>query len=373
MLSLQYGEQGVQHKIYAEHELWKYVRTASRATTKKALIQQAFSLLSRALWSGQARRRLCAAAKALYAGNRSSVPDLLALRPAAGDFDVLLAHFGPVGVRAMLLRDAGLLSGALATVFHGFDMSSGEILSRYMPLYRELMKKGDRQLPISQLWADRLLSWGADPEKIRVLHMGVDVDAFPRLPDKPFNQPLRVLCVGRFTEKKAQLDAIRAIQACRFDVQLELIGGGEMEPLLRAAAGGDSRIHFLGKRTQQEVFAALAEADIFMLPSVTASDGDMEGIPVALMEAMAMGVLVVSTWHSGIPELIQHGHSGLLVCEHDVQGLTATLESLHRGEHDVSAFRRAAREKVLTDFNNLMLDAELEAICSELCSPVELQ
>ncbi|MFT3906180.1 MAG: glycosyltransferase [Steroidobacteraceae bacterium] len=368
VLSLHAEDTGIRHHLCEKYRLEERVRKAVRASAARDVLIQLLRIATQSLWSSAARRRCAAAIRATLSRNWSAVPDLLAYRPVSGDYDVVIAHFGTLGVRAMALREAGLVSGRLITVFHGFDMSVHRLLRRHIPLYKRLLRTTEQQLPISKLWAERLLSWGGDPEKIRVLHMGVDVESLPALPDRPLGSPLQVLCVGRFTQKKAQADVIRAVLACRCDLRLDLIGGGEMESQLRALAGDDARIRFLGKRTQQEVFAALAAADVFMLPSVTAANGDMEGIPVALMEAMAMGVLVLSTRHSGIPELIEHERSGFLVAEHDVAGMAAILESLAAGLHDVSALRRAARARVLAEFDNGKLDLELERICARLCA-----
>lgn len=85
---------------------------------------------------------------------------------------------------------------------------------------------------------------------------------------------------------------------------------------------------FLGARTQEVVSDYLNESDIFLLPSVTAKDGDMEGIPVALMEAMAIGIPVISTFHSGIPELIKDRKSGYLVQEHDANAIAEIITEI---------------------------------------------
>ena len=96
----------------------------------------------------------------------------------------------------------------------------------------------------------------------------------------------------------------------------------------------------------------LDEADLFLLPSVTGENGDMEGIPVALMEAMAVGIPVVSTQHSGIPELIEAGQSGWLVPEYDVQALADRLQAFSSvEEQELQPMLSRAREKVENDFN----------------------
>jgi colanic acid/amylovoran biosynthesis glycosyltransferase len=103
----------------------------------------------------------------------------------------------------------------------------------------------------------------------------------------------------------------------------------------------------------------LRDTDICLQPSVTASDGDMEGIPVSLMEAMAMGLLVVSTRHSGIPELIEHRVSGLLAEERDAEGLAELLVEAIRNPRLADGWRRSAREKVEREYSLATLHRQL--------------
>jgi colanic acid/amylovoran biosynthesis glycosyltransferase len=111
----------------------------------------------------------------------------------------------------------------------------------------------------------------------------------------------------------------------------------------------------------------LDEADIFLLPSVTGADGDMEGIPVALMEAMAVGIPVVSTVHSGIPELIESGESGWLVPENDATALADRLQSLGEAEHQtLQPVITKARAKVDADFNQQAINTQLASLLQTL-------
>ena len=130
--------------------------------------------------------------------------------------------------------------------------------------------------------------------------------------------------------------------------------------------GCQDKVKFLGRQPQQQVFAELDRSDLFILPSVVAASGDMEGIPVALMEAMAKGVLVLATRHSGIPELIEHGVTGLLVPERNATAIAGVLERLVAGEWDLLAMRANARLKIEHEFNNSHLDLQLVDICQRL-------
>jgi Ser/Thr protein kinase RdoA (MazF antagonist) len=109
-------------------------------------------------------------------------------------------------------------------------------------------------------------------------------------------------------------------------------------------------VQLLGARPQDEVTAQLAEADLFVLPSVVAPNGQMEGIPVALMEAMASGLPVVATRLSGIPELVQDGVTGLLVTPGDERALADAIALLHQREHLRQEMGRRGQKKVTREF-----------------------
>ena len=122
-----------------------------------------------------------------------------------------------------------------------------------------------------------------------------------------------------------------------------------------------------GFKPSHEVKAMLDEADVFLLPSVTGADGDMEGIPVALMEAMAVGIPVVSTVHSGIPELIEPGHSGWLVAENNPEALAEALATFSDITPDtLEPVLHNARHKVETDFNQQLINRQLATLLQTL-------
>ncbi len=179
---------------------------------------------------------------------------------------------------------------------------------------------------------------------------------------------MRLLSVARMVEKKGLRYAIDAVARLAKDghaVQYRIIGDGPLLPALRqhiADANVGETITLLGSQPHREVMRELSEAHVLLAPSVTAENGDKEGIPVSIMEAMAQGLVVVSTEHSGIPELVEHGVSGHLVPERDVDALTAQLRALVARPESWAALGAAARAKVERDFNQQMLDDDLEEI-----------
>ncbi|UPG92581.1 glycosyltransferase [Luteibacter aegosomatissinici] len=285
--------------------------------------------------------------------------------------DAIIAHFGPTGVLAMHLRSLGLIDGPIHTVFHGYDLSQHSVLARHVNDYPRLFAAGDRMLPISKRWQHKLEALGCAPEKIQVHRMGVDLDSFPFLPrTRPSSSPertLRVVTVARLVEKKGVrylCEAVALAAAHGVPVDLEIIGDGPLHAELQAfvaSRGLAGRIQLSGRRDKTHVQAALRGADVFALPSVTAADGDQEGIPVSLMEAMAAGVPCLSTLHSGIPELIEDGRSGWLVPERDAEALAQKLAAIQRGSYDLLQIARCARETIENRFNQRQLHDQLAA------------
>lgn len=280
--------------------------------------------------------------------------------------DVFIAHFGPAGVTAAKLRELGVLQGKIATVFHGIDISGRQALEHYTPEYQKLFTRGDLMLPISNLWAGRLANMGCPSAKIAVSRMGVDMDRFSQRPVKAPASTLDIISVARLTEKKGlhvAIEACRLLKDRGVKFRYNILGLGPWETRLRTLVEQnqlDAEVHMLGFKPNHEVKAMLDKADLFLLPSVTGEDGDMEGIPVALMEAMAVGIPVVSTQHSGIPELIDAGRSGWLVPEYDAVALADRLQAFASvDENQLRPMLALAREKVESEFNQKIIYQKL--------------
>lgn len=195
---------------------------------------------------------------------------------------------------------------------------------------------------------------------MRVIHCGV------RLADFEFTPAGRrsglILAVGRLDEIKGfrhLVDACELLARRKVPFECHVIGEGPLRRMLQAridAAGLSDRVTLLGALKQEEVKAYLARAGVFALPSVVTAGGDRDGIPVALMEAMAVGVPVVSTRVSGIPELVEHASSGLLAEPGDAKELADCIERLIADPTSARAMAGAARRTVEREF-----DAAVEA------------
>lgn len=334
----------------------RVVLTRPHASSRAAQLWAAARFLVRGWHRPSKIRELRSAMRAVRHGLPGSALDIIALSNINFHFhaDLIVAHFGHVGVSASYLQQAGIIEGRLATVFHGFDLTSAEVVEQYRPHYVDLFRSSEWLLPVSGFFADRLHRWGAYATQIHVCRMGIDAQRFAFQPKVRNTDNLKVLTVARLTEKKGVEYLVRALALLPASVTLTVIGTGPLDRQLRHLTDElvlSNRIRFVGARTHDEVHEFLSDADVFVLPSVTASNGDMEGIPVALMEAMATGVSVISTIHSGIPELIKNGETGLLVPERDHIQLAAALKMIASGEADVTSMRIRAREFVEAHFN----------------------
>ncbi|MGB8287828.1 colanic acid biosynthesis glycosyltransferase WcaL [Rhizobium ruizarguesonis] len=280
--------------------------------------------------------------------------------------DVIHCHFGPAGRVVAHLKKLGLINVPMTTVFHGYDIT--QYTDGRPEIYRELFEQADLLLPISDLWRRRLIDLGAPPEKITTIRLGIDCNAFNyKLRTIPAGQRMRFITIGRMTEKKGHRFAIQAFSQLvsrrpDLDLSLDIVGDGplfgDMQSLAEAS-GHSNRIQFHGGLPHQEIKRLLDEAHIFVLPSVTAADGDMEGIPVSIMEAMAMGLPVISTRHSGIPELVSREESGLLVPESDTEALSSAMEQLVTNPTLIQTMGLQGRRIVEEQFNEEKQTREL--------------
>ncbi len=203
--------------------------------------------------------------------------------------------------------------------------------------------------------------------KIFVVHVGIEPEKYEensRRERAPSAVP-RILCVAAHKPYKGLpvlIEACRILEQQGVQFQCDVLGDGPMRAELEALAassGVDHVFHLLGARPENVVADMMRDAALFVLPSIIASDGQMEGIPVALMEAMASARPVVSTNISGIPELVEHGVSGLLVAPSDAPALAEAMKTLLGDPERDAAMGRRGQQKVRAEFTLAKCVAEL--------------
>jgi len=287
-------------------------------------------------------------------------------------YDIIHCHFGQNGLKGALLRRAGAIRGKLVTTFHGFDIS-GYIDQHGRRIYNPLFSNGDLFLPISEKWRNKLVELGCNENKVLVHRMGVDCDKFAFSPRKRnLNDSITIVTIARLVEKKGVEYGIKAIAKTvknHKKLQYIIIGGGPllkaMRRLIRSLRMEDS-IKLIGRKRQQEIIEILHKSHILIAPSVTGRDGDQEGTPVSLMEAMATGIPVVSTHHSGINELVENGVTGFLVPERDIDSLADRIFYLIAHPDICLQMGLAARGHIENYFNIDRLNNRLTEIYKEL-------
>jgi len=290
--------------------------------------------------------------------------------------DVAVCHFGPNGDLIAKLKSTFSFTFPIATIFHGVDISA-HIRSDGLDIYDFLFKKGDLFLPVSDFFQRRLLELGCPSDKIFVQRMGIDPKNFPQHVQHATKEFV-FLSVGRFVEKKGQLDAIRAFAICHnkhplVGMSFVIIGDGQLRSEIEQLIddlGLNKLVHLPGALSRKEILQFLSDCNAFVLPSVTGADGDMEGFPVSILEAMAMELPILSTFHSGIPEIVEDGVNGFLVEEHDVDTLADRMEILIENPDLCLRMGKEGRSKVLNVLNldnwNTVLATRLERLVSKV-------
>ncbi len=269
------------------------------------------------------------------------------------DFDHLHAHFIDRAVVVALVVGR-LLGRPYSLTAHASSIYRKRIL------IREKIINAKFVVTVSQHNKAHLLKTypGLDPEKIHVLHPWVNLSHFNPPPNRPTHERLHISSVGRLVEKKGHdylIEACHLLQEQGLDFECRIIGSGPLKPELEKRVTQydlKDRVYLMGGQPQSEVLRLLASwADVFALPCVVAQDGDRDGMPVSLAEAMAMELPVIATDIVGIGELVQPG-VGILVPERDAVALAEALQAIQSASPSARAeMGRRGRALVDAEFN----------------------
>jgi colanic acid/amylovoran biosynthesis glycosyltransferase len=245
------------------------------------------------------------------------------------DFDLVHAHFAPNGVTAVDLRAARMFDAPIVTTFHGYDINvlpGGPGAQGYDRLFTE----GDTFTANSQFLAGRAEALGCPADRTTILPMGVELPPAPVR--RASNEGVtRVLTVARLSEEKGLSDAIEGVAqavAGGANLQYRIIGGGPLEADLRDQVTRSELqgiVTLAGPAPEDAVRAAYEESDLFLLPSIRASDGSEEAQGMVLQEAQAQGLPVITSDIGGIPEGVDDGESAFVVAPGDIDAIAARL------------------------------------------------
>lgn len=267
--------------------------------------------------------------------------------------DVLLAEYGTTGCGVI---DACMQSNTpLVVHFHGFDAFEKNTVASHLAEYQKIFRYAKAIIAVSKDMIEQLVTLGAPREKVHFISCGVKTHEF--LGANPAQADKLVLAVGRFAGKKAPHLTIRAFnQALETnpDAQLVMIGQGELfTPCKKLVEELQLKhaVKLLGVKTPVEVAEYLKKARLFVQHSMfNAENNDSEGTPTSILEAASAGLPIVSTRHAGIKDAVEHGVTGYLVEEGDVENMSKFISALLEDALLANKMGNAARQKMIAEY-----------------------
>ena len=291
----------------------------------------------------------------------------------ARGLDHLHAHFASDAATVALLaaRRAGLTFSMTAharDIYHHYIDPETDAAKR-----RAKLRAADFTVTVSDFNLRHLQSLCPEASsRIHRIYNGIDLSAF-RPGDQTRRVPGRILAVGRLVEKKGFTDLIEAcarLAAGGKAVDCRIIGDGPLQPALAAqitASGLDGHVQLLGPMPQEQLAGALDEASLVTLPCIVTADGDRDGLPTVLLEAMAKGLPVVTTTVTGGPEIVEAGETGLLVPPADPTALAAALQWLIDNPGHATDMGRRGRQRAEVLFDLQTSSARLASLFAAAC------
>lgn len=286
--------------------------------------------------------------------------------------ELLHAHFGTEGVRYLKLKNN--LNLPMITTFYGQDVSMIPRIPYWKKQYIQLFQKEELFLAEGNNMKKELIKLGCPENKIVVQHLGVDLNKFKFTPRMlPEDGNIIILIAGSFREKKGipyAIESFAKVKQNHPDIQLRILGDGslrnQIETLIKELNIQKSVI-LLGYQSHEVFMNEIQNAHLFMLPSITAQNGDTEGgAPVSIIEAQATGLPVISSYHADIPEVVVDGKSALLAPERDVEILAKHLEYLVEHPDVWGRMGRTGREHVEKEYDVMAQVGKLEIIYDSL-------
>jgi len=283
---------------------------------------------------------------------------------------VLHVYFGHMGVHLLPVLEMAKIPVVVS--FHGADAQVDLDKPKFLEATRKVFTLAKLLVVRSHSLKAKLVGAGCDEAKIRIQRAGVPLKDIPfRQREVPADGAWRCVQAGRLIEKKGLGTSLRAFAEFSKTYPkstLTLAGDGELRADLWSLAqklGVAERVKFTGFLGQSELRALYAGAHVFMHPSQIGKDGNQEGVPNSMLEAMASGLPILATTHGGIPEAVVHGESGLLVAERDHAALAAEMLALAGDPARFTTMSKVAAEHVARTFEIGASAAVLEGIYDE--------
>jgi colanic acid/amylovoran biosynthesis glycosyltransferase len=284
------------------------------------------------------------------------------------DYDIVVFQLGH---KAINIKKTHNFKGKVVICLRGYDITG--FIKEHPYAYNEFFESCDLFMPVCNAFKTTLQKLGCDSKKIIVHHSGIDCSRFIfKQRQLPEEGTINILSAGRFVEKKgfaysiiAVANLIKKYPRLRYTI----IGDGELKKKyvrLIKRLGMTEKIKLVNWFPHDEYIQVLDKSHIFIVPSVTARDNDQEGIPNVLKEAMAMGLIVIGTNHSGNIELIKNKVSGFLVPERNSGAIVRSIEYILSHPQEWLSMQLVARDLIDKDFDNNKVNDQLEKIFVQL-------
>lgn len=274
---------------------------------------------------------------------------------------IVLAEYGMTG--AAIFEVCSQLQIPLVVHFHGYDASVYDVVSKYGQAYGRMFEYASFVISVSKKMSEMLIDLGCPSDKLVYAPYGPN-DAFLELQTNPAVGK-HFLSIGRFVDKKAPYFTLLAFQKAKelgCQAKLILAGDGPLKNTCLNLAkyyGIQDDVIFPGIVKPEEYREYLKSTLAYVQHSMRAENGDMEGTPVAILEAGAAGVPVISTFHAGIPDVILDGVTGLLCKEGDVESMAANMIKLWNDREEAAKMGQRSKERVKSNFS---LDKHLDSL-----------
>mgnify|MGYP000421473010 FL=1 len=281
--------------------------------------------------------------------------------------DVVLAEYGTAG--SFIAPVCKSLDLPLLVHFHGFDASRKDTLNTFKEGYQLMFSYATKIIVVSNAMKQALVGQGCPEKKLVLNTCGPHPDYLNIKPNLESNY---IISVGRHTYKKAPYLTILAFQEVLKKhpyLKLKMIGDGELFDVsknLVKSLGLENNIILLGALERQEIIKHLQSAFLFVQHSIIATNGDSEGTPVGIIEAMAAGLPLVSTRHAGIPDVVIENETGFLVDEGNIDVMAEQILTLLDNRDLAGSFGKKGNERILSEFTLQKHIATIDRLIEEI-------
>ena len=273
--------------------------------------------------------------------------------------------------------DVAMYAAKLAGISYSVTAHANDLFERGWLLKQKVERSGFFAT-ISEFNKGFLAQQGINTDKVRIVRCGVDEAQFSPRAVSSNNACFKIGVVGRLVEKKGidtLIQAMSLLSESNIEAQLMIAGSGPLESDLKQQKSqlglSDKQVQFIGALPNTEVVDFVKSLDVFALPCQQDANGDMDGIPVVLMEAMLSGVPVISTYLSGIPELVINQETGLLVQPRDASALAQAINQMMVDKEGSQARVDKAIDKVRKEFSIHINSNRLKQLFSDVSSVTE--